>query len=472
MKSLLQIALALLFLPNYAQELPCGVGDEPYESELIRQQAIAQLKSADYLPLPTLTYVALKMHVFGNSDSTGYLNPIAINSALAKLNREYRNMNLQFYFSGTSFSLYPDTYFFNGLQTDTENENFHTTYGVSNAINVYIQGTVYNNGNTVGGYSFVGPTAQPYNRMYLRAIQVDNERTFIHEMGHYFTLRHTFNNAASTTVANRELVTRTAEVPPRLSANCSTAGDFLCDTHADPYGNGNGGNISANCLYTGTVTDANLDPFTPHIKNYMGYHTSCAPFAFSPGQVARIQDGYMLVDSGFGFSLNAPETVQPAPSNVTAVISGSVITVSWSDNSTLETGYIIENATSPTGPFIALKGVGPNATSITTPVISGVTQYFRVKPSNSRENYGTTLGRTQFAGGIPLAIAPNPVADVLTITSDAIFERAEVTNMAGQSVMLKRGVSNSIDVSALRAGIYLLKCTSGADLYYGKFVKL
>lgn len=472
MRSLLQIAFSIFVLSTYGQELPCGVGDESYESELIRQQAIAQLKSADYLPLPTLTYVALKMHVFGNSDSTGYLNPIAINSALAKLNREYRNMNLQFYFSGTSFSLYPDTYFFNGLQTDTENENFHATYGASNAINVYIQGTVYNNGNTVGGYSFVGPTAQPYNRMYLRAIQVDNERTFIHEMGHYFTLRHTFNNSASTTIANRELVTRTAEVPPRLSANCSTAGDFLCDTHADPYGNGNGGNVSGNCLYTGTVTDANFDSFTPHIKNYMGYHTQCAPFSFSTGQMGRIQDGYMLVDSGFGFSLNAPETVQPAPSNVTAVISGSVITVSWTDNSTLETGYIIENATSPTGPFVALKGVGPNATSITTPVISGVTQYFRVKPSNSRENYGTTLANTHFAGGMPLAITPNPVADVLTFSLDTQFRTVEVTNMAGQAVLRQSGVAHTLDVSALQAGIYLIKGTTGAELYYGKFVKL
>ena len=472
MRAHLSLLLMFTFFAATAQELPCGVGDGTYEDELVRQQAIAVLKSQYSLPLPTLTYVAVKMHLFGATTAPSYLPAAFINNALAKLNKEFGDFNLEFYFAGTSFNYYPDSYFNSGQQTDIENQNFHNTYGVNNAINVYIQATVLNNGNSVGGYSYVGPTSQPYNRMYLKTIQVEDDRTFIHEMGHYFTLRHTFNNSTSTNISNRELVTRTTEVLPRLSANCLTAGDFICDTHADPYGNGDGNMLSWGCNYAGTVTDANLDPFTPHTRNYMSYHGSCAPFSFSEGQKSRIQDGYMLVDSGSGFSLDAPETVQPAPSNVTAVVSGSTITISWTDNSTVETGYIVEHATSPSGPFTALKGVGPNTTSTTTWVLSGITQHFRVKPSNSRANYGTTLDRTHFVGGIPLSIFPNPVASVLNFTGGKInFERAEVTNMAGQLVLSRTGIAGSLDVSGLQSGVYLIKAHESENLYYGKFVK-
>ena len=68
-----------------------------------------------------------------------------------------------------------------------------------------------------------------------------NGSTIIHEFGHYFSLFHTHGptNSAITT----ELVD---------GSNCTTSGDELCDTPADPNLSGN----VTNCLYTGGLFDA------------------------------------------------------------------------------------------------------------------------------------------------------------------------------------------------------------------------
>ena len=58
-------------------------------------------------------------------------------------------------------------------------------------------------------------------------------RLIPHELGHNFNLVHTFGersgNGTLGSGTTLELVTRGA------GANCTTEGDYLCDTPADPY---------------------------------------------------------------------------------------------------------------------------------------------------------------------------------------------------------------------------------------------
>jgi len=51
--------------------------------------------------------------------------------------------------------------------------------------------------------------------------------------------------------------------------NCSTAGDDLCDTPADPGLSTL--NVSSTCNYIGLTTDANNQQYMPKLRNIMSY---------------------------------------------------------------------------------------------------------------------------------------------------------------------------------------------------------
>lgn len=74
-------------------------------------------------------------------------------------------------------------------------------------------------------------------------------------------------------------------------------------------------------------------------------------------------------------------TPPPAPTNLTvAAAAGNRVQLSWTDPSTRETGYAVERATSPTGPWVGLMTLGPNSTfcSLAGSYDGSTTYYFRV----------------------------------------------------------------------------------------------
>lgn len=94
---------------------------------------------------------------------------------------------------------------------------------------------------------------------------------FIHELGHYFGLYHTHETAFG-----QELVD---------GSNCSTAGDKLCDTPADPELSISN---TINCQYSGTATDINNQYYMPDVRNYMSYAPRQCTDRFSMDQYTRM----------------------------------------------------------------------------------------------------------------------------------------------------------------------------------------
>ena len=110
-----------------------------------------------------------------------------------------------------------------------------------------------------------------------------------HEVGHYFSLEHTFLGHAS---SNPELVN---------GSNCTTRGDLICDTPADPLFDREDIEITQNtilghpglgvtCSYVGTHLESGTNqPYNPPIHNYMAYHNNDCRSEFTPGQYAWIR---------------------------------------------------------------------------------------------------------------------------------------------------------------------------------------
>jgi hypothetical protein len=92
--------------------------------------------------------------------------------------------------------------------------------------------------------------------------------TLAHEMGHFWGLPHTFENPG------QELAN---------GSNCTTAGDQLCDTPADPY-SGPGITYVTDCVFTWMGLDPNGEFYDPDIGNIMSYYDCTCHFSYQQYQ--------------------------------------------------------------------------------------------------------------------------------------------------------------------------------------------
>lgn len=229
-------------------------------------------------------------HIIRRSNGTGGANVADLDEALDTVNARYAPVDLQFY-----RCLEPNYIDNDGLFAIVKSDSMPTLNMIStnnndNALNIYFCNYVVNADSS----SLCGLANFPWNAG--RWILMDNGcalngSTLSHEIGHYFGLLHTHE-----TSNGAEHVTRNSG---DACYNCTTAGDGLCDTEADPeLGSAN---LSASCNYTGTTLDTCTIPdpdiftaYNPDPTNLMSYSLKeCRDF-FSPGQYAIILQSYLL----------------------------------------------------------------------------------------------------------------------------------------------------------------------------------
>lgn len=329
------------------------------------------IKNGTQLASPTS--IPIKAHIVRTSAGTGGLSTTVLNAAIATMNTKYATMNLSFFLCGAVHYIDSDTFY--DTDVDVEN-NALVQNNVNDAVNIYFVGNLTASGAGLNGISAF-PSSNPLsNRIIMWNDATSNGVTLPHEMGHYWNLYHTHETAVGTELVN--------------GSNCSTAGDLVCDTPADPccY------NYNAStCTYTGTGKDANNQSYTPLINNLMSYYGLCRN-VFTTGQFSRMDAGYALRQSYLGtnsYLLACSASAISAPTNVNSTLGTCAINLTWTDNATNEMGYLIERSTSSTGPFILVGRVAKNTTSFTDnkSLNSGATYYYRIVAANANANYST-----------------------------------------------------------------------------------
>ncbi|MEO1255744.1 MAG: PKD domain-containing protein, partial [Bacteroidota bacterium] len=196
---------------------------------------------------------------------------------IRELNDIYSGAGITF-FTSSDVSFIDDDNFFDLDQS--EETSLAGINDVEGVINIYISSTLTSNGNSLCGYTRFPPSA---DRVFIAQGCVATEvGTTAHELGHYFTLFHTHGKSNNGTTD--ELVTR------GTGANCTSAGDNICDTPADPNLRFDCASLSG-CSYSGSCTDANGEAFTPNTRNIMSYAPNRCRDFFSAGQYDRIRNG-------------------------------------------------------------------------------------------------------------------------------------------------------------------------------------
>jgi PKD repeat protein len=348
MKALISSVVALLFIvfssgaqvghAGHAENVqPSTVDDDALACGFIAtQQQLDQLENnQDYQQekdkfiqefgqraLTQIDWVPIKAHIARTSGGSGGLTVIELSDALDNMNLYYINANMQFYLCDGINYIDDDTYY----DFDASDEAaLHAAHGITNLINIYFCNSVGSGSSAYCGYAYYPGGTD--------LIMMDNScalngSTLSHEMGHFYSLRHTHGGSNGNLTS--ELVN---------GSNCATDGDFVCDTEADPQlGNSN---VNVSCIYDGSApytsgggVDANGDQFAPNPNNIMSYsRKSCRDF-FSVGQFARI---YAAHSSSRNYFTCPTYNVDFSATPISAC--STPITVNFTDNSVGATSW-------------------------------------------------------------------------------------------------------------------------------------
>jgi hypothetical protein len=209
---------------------------------------------------PNVLRFPVKVHVVNPLMGTE-LKEEDFSEALSYLNSQFIASNIQFDFvkegNGYIYSERNVDHFYQNAIV----EKFYTekTYD-ENVINLYI----FDDYEDVIGYTHY-PVLN-INRIFIAKKHL-TDPAFIHEMGHFFGLLHTFEKQ----------ITQQSNIDNK---KCTKNGDKICDTPPDPFG---ASFIESDCKLFGDYKDGNGKNFRPDMNNFMSYYGSCRT-QFSPQQ--------------------------------------------------------------------------------------------------------------------------------------------------------------------------------------------
>ncbi len=281
--AMVKVALSAVLISSFvltlkAQPAPtgdCGTALTPEMATRAFQQH-QQLLSLG-APRSTTHYrVPVQMHIVRQSNATGGFDPAEMPLVMSAANVHFAQVNIEIYEYKSANFINNDYFYFdctNSVQwdslkrTDVEpeainiywvpNESGFPYCGISSFSGSGTQGIIMNN--------LCGGSAQPFNS------------TVVHEIGHYFDLYHTHETAFG------------VECPS--GSNCSSTGDLICDTPADPdlYGHVS---PAPECLYDDYATtpaECDATPYAPQTENIMSYSTKACEDLFTPQQIDKFR---------------------------------------------------------------------------------------------------------------------------------------------------------------------------------------
>ncbi|HZS06468.1 MAG TPA: M43 family zinc metalloprotease [Blastocatellia bacterium] len=278
----LAITLALATMPapraqEKAQEVEqkreCGttIPEGQLKVELARAAALGGRVMAPQANAPY--YVPLTIHIVRQSDRTGGLSVSQLAVAMQDLNRAWEQGGIQFFIYGDIDYIDNDT-FFNIPDSRAQRDQLRMVNPVADTINVYFT----NLAGLCGESTFTTDNPQGVLMDINCSGVATNPSSFPHEIGHYFDLYHTHETKFG------------VECPSEN--NCSTAGDLVCDTAADP------GlekadktlRVDGNCNYdnsAGLPGGCDKTLYNPPTRNLMSYSGKTCRDQITSGQISR-----------------------------------------------------------------------------------------------------------------------------------------------------------------------------------------
>ena len=265
-------------------------------------------------------YVPLKFHLIARADGTGRVNEIDAMNQICILNQNFAPHNIQFFLKDKSFNYINSTAAYNNPSNSTTTLNNNRD---SRALNVYWAN------ETIPGENVLGYYDPQRDWVVVRNNQINSPFTLSHEVGHFFSLMHTFFgwetepwqlDLHGNPVTQEFAPYPWAQIRVELvdGSNCNISADRICDTPPD-YGFGS---LWGGCSpFNLEIFDRNNDLVEPMQNNYMSYFFNCPDYEFTPMQEAAMRADFSsparnYLRNGFGIPetdeiTNSPQAIYP-----------------------------------------------------------------------------------------------------------------------------------------------------------------
>jgi len=262
----------------------------------------------------TLKIINVFIHIIRRSDGTGGLTNDQVNSWMTLFRNDYCVHKILI--NETGRSNLNNTNFYDEM-TDAKFPSLINTDVHYNAIDIYLLSP----SETYANASGIPGTAVAVGGSFL------GTSVLSHEVGHCLGLFHTHCGRGC-----RDYLNCAESID---GSNCSTCGDLICDTPADPCLSGN---VTPNCIYIG-------DPsFSPDVHNIMSYAPPSCLNHLTVGQTMRIHA--TIFNNQYIFYERSPEPYISGPGSNVVCASGASFSVEnlvtgcyvscWNQSSNLE----------------------------------------------------------------------------------------------------------------------------------------
>lgn len=215
------------------------------------------------------------------------INPIIVPSTT--IETMIQDLNFIFQPAGISFEIFnieilKDYYTYEALVANNYAKYYSELigYNTMNMIDLYLvdhdDTLCYNDGRVRGckkGRGFT-TTGGWISSIVLAKEDVGDKKIPAHEFGHFFNLEHTHLDYEK----------------QESTANCSTTGDYICDTPPDPGAAAYGAMVNyTDCEMYGAFDKEEVE-YKPLISNYMSYYAPCymKEYSFTDGQISRMKE--------------------------------------------------------------------------------------------------------------------------------------------------------------------------------------
>jgi len=228
MKLILRLAPLLFFILGTIQTLPAQdvtsfCATPPEKSEWLK--AYQRSPEAYAVRSDEQQFIPLTIHLVGTDEGSGFFTGAQLADALCTLNEDFLPTNLQFFIAGDiryiSNSTYYEHTFGEGFQMMVNNN-------VPNTVNCYFVQ------DPAGACGYFSPGADAVAMR--KSCSNANDHTWAHELGHFFSLPHTFVGWEGTDYDPTE------DTPEFINGRrvervdgtfCNDAADGFCDTPPD-----------------------------------------------------------------------------------------------------------------------------------------------------------------------------------------------------------------------------------------------
>ncbi len=282
------LVTAIIFTSVAAQaQHYCGVSTE-MGANIMEQMQSNRNEMRDYVHTRgAITYVPVRFFLVAKSDGTGRASERAGLQTLCHLNENYLDQDIQFYLKEFKYinsnSIYSDP-------MSNAGSNAIANQMIYNAMNFFIVHEM----SEEGVLAYYQPSAGPSGNDWIVSLEnsVATEPVISHEVGHFFSLNHTFygwecSGGWDEAVHGNPVGSFGPCGQPNEKVdmtNCTTAGDGICDTPADYMFPNN------NCAYTQNAKDVNGQLLSPDIHNFMNYIYTCSDYHFTDDQKTEIHN--------------------------------------------------------------------------------------------------------------------------------------------------------------------------------------